>query len=119
MEQSSSHESKVLEKITEALENEELITNPELSLHDFAKAIDSSPRTVSNVINKYCQKGFRALLTPYRVRKAVALMKSGSKKKLNEIGKEAGFNSRTTFFTSFKQELGVCPREFAKTIETP
>ncbi|UJP65223.1 helix-turn-helix domain-containing protein [Mongoliitalea daihaiensis] len=118
MEKASQHESKVLEKINEALNNDELITDPELNLHGFAKAIDFPARTVSNIINKYWRKGFRALIAPYRVRKAISLMKSGKKKKLHQIGKEAGFNSRTTFFTSFKQELGICPREFIKNIST-
>lgn len=117
MEDVTSNEEKILEKIQEALENEELISNPELSLYDFAKAINSPARIVSNAINKRFKKGFRALLNPYRVKKAVKMIKSKDKRRLNEIGRAAGFNSRTTFFTSFKHEIGLSPREFAKLVE--
>lgn len=117
MEKLTNVEKQIFQKVEEALKDEELICNPNLSLNDFAKAIETPVRALSDTINKFYKKGFRALVNPYRVHKAAKIIESGQTKDLIGIGRSVGFNSRTTFFNAFKQELGISPREFAKLVK--
>lgn len=116
MENLSEKESHILQKIEEALNNEHLMSNPDLNLYEFSKAINALVRIVSNTINKSYKKRFRALLNPYRISKAVHLIKSGQIKGLIKVGLASGFMSRPTLFLAFKYEIGVSPRDFAKLV---
>lgn len=111
-------EKQVVIRIKEALEVHHLYTVPNLNLYEFSKYIGVSPKTTSLIINKYLNKNFRSLVLSYRVQKAVYLIENlNGKVKVNEVGELAGFQSRTNFFTAFKEEKGISPRDYMNSIK--
>jgi AraC-like DNA-binding protein len=55
-----------------------------------------------------------------RIEHAVELLKDNSHKKytMEAIGYISGFNSRTTFYVSFKKITGITPNEYLQNIKS-
>lgn len=104
----------VMGKIKRKLESEKLFLRHHLSLNDFAKEIDCSPRTVSVVINQLCGENFSDFINAYRIQEVMRLLKDRSKRNytLHGIASEAGFNSKTTFNRVFKEFTGYTPKQY-------
>ena len=65
-------------------------------------------------LNTCLNKKFTQLRTSFRIEHAKKLLLSGDldSKSLQGIWMEAGFSSKTNFFTTFKEETGLTPTEF-------
>ncbi|MBK8368225.1 MAG: AraC family transcriptional regulator [Bacteroidetes bacterium] len=92
----------------------ELFLNPNLTLADTAKQLNVSKHTLSQYINEKLGKSFSILINEYRVEKAKKLLQTPSAYSIESLGYDSGFNSKSTFFTSFKKATGLTPAEFQK-----
>ncbi|TEB41605.1 AraC family transcriptional regulator, partial [Flavobacterium circumlabens] len=70
----------------------------------------------SFVINELYGDNFYNFINKYRIEKAKSLLLSEKYNQLNILGiaYESGFNSKTTFNTTFKKNTGFSPTEFVK-----
>ncbi|WP_449397875.1 helix-turn-helix domain-containing protein [Chryseobacterium wanjuense] len=68
------------------------------------------------MINAGFQKNFFQYVNEYRIEHAKKLLKDNSKNKLSILGiaYESGFNSKTSFNTTFKKLTNQTPSEFKK-----
>lgn len=101
-------------KIIESLESEKLYLKPNLTLNELANTSGVPSYLVSKVINEYLKTNFFALINGYRLQHAQQHLLQKKKKTIIEIAYEAGFNSKTTFYETFKKETGVSPTQFIK-----
>lgn len=103
-------------KITNLIERDELYKEMGLSVNEVADMIGTQTYLVSQAINSCLGKNFFELINRYRVEEAKALLRDPSKNNLTivGIGYESGFNSKTSFNTSFKKYTGMTPTEFKK-----
>ncbi len=103
-------------KLTRKMESEELFLNPELSLLQLAEAVDITPHQLSYLINEGFQENFFMYVNKYRVEKVKAHLKDKNKKNLAILGIafESGFNSKTSFYTTFKKITSMTPSEYLK-----
>jgi len=73
---------------------------------------------LSESIRKNFNQNFRGLINIYRVKESQELMKVYKTEKgfidLDNIARESGFSSYTTFFRVFKQETGISPSDYSK-----
>ena len=92
--------------------------NPELTLKSLAEQIKVSPHHLSQVLNERLKKTYYEWIAEYRVQAAKKLLQSPAYEhyKLSEIGKLAGFNSRSVFYKAFKKLEGCSPSEFKNKI---
>ncbi len=97
-------------KLVEGLE--ECYTDPELTLDGLAKKIGVKRTLISQVLNEHHNINFSGFLRTYRVDKVKQLIISNDDYTIEAIGKECGFKAKSTFFTSFKQETGMTPRQY-------
>ncbi|MFA8434954.1 MAG: helix-turn-helix domain-containing protein [Marinifilaceae bacterium] len=106
----------VVAEVRKLLEEEKLYLNAELTVAHIAERIGEHPRTVSASINGVCQENFNRFINRYRVEEAKNLLQSKNTANLNMegIGLEAGFNSNSSFYSAFKNELSVTPLQFLK-----
>jgi len=106
----------VVIKIKELLEKEKLYLNCELTIVHIADKIGEHPRLVSGSINSICNENFNRFINRYRVEEAKKLLKNKNSEHLNMegIGFEAGFNSNSSFYSAFKNELNITPLQFLK-----
>lgn len=91
---------------------QKLFTNPDLKLSDLARKINIPPHQLSQLLNDNLKSSFAAYINEYRINYACNLIANDKGIKLEEIGYEVGFNSKSTFFTAFKKHRGTTPALF-------
>lgn len=106
----------IVQQVKELLEEDKLYLKAELTVADIAKRIGEHPRTVSLSINGVCKENFNRFINRYRVEEAKNLLISKDVKHLNMegIGMEVGFNSNSSFYSAFKNELNITPLQYLK-----
>lgn len=105
---------KICNKIKSEMEGMEYFLNQNLSIHDFAKEIQISARTISSCINQSVGSNFNEWVNNYRVEKAVTLLTNQNSDHLSieGIGVDSGFRSRSAMYAAFKKKLGKSPGHF-------
>lgn len=101
-------------KLEHLMQIEKLYRNPDLSLGSAAEMLGISACYLSSMVNAVLDRSFIDYVNGYRV--------SEVKKNLHceefeqytmvSIGLEAGFNSKSAFYTAFKKHTGLTPSEF-------
>ena len=92
-----------------------------LTLSAFAEAICMPAHELSHILNVHYKKGFNAFVNEHRIQYIKdKLMRHSDWKhlKIEALGIEGGFSSRSSFFSEFKVYVGMTPAEFAKVQET-
>ncbi|TAE79987.1 MAG: AraC family transcriptional regulator [Bacteroidetes bacterium] len=90
--------------------------NKDISLFIVAEMTELHIKDVSRLINQYAKKNFNQFVNSFRVEEAKKHLINSELNHLNLTGiaEKVGFNSRSTFFSAFKQLEGVTPNEFKK-----
>jgi AraC-like DNA-binding protein len=101
-------------KIIHLLENETLYSNPDLTLDELAGKIGIPPYLTSKVLSQNLNTNFYSIVNKYRLQKVKQELLTKSGKSIIEIAYNAGFNSKTSFYETFKKETGISPSEFIK-----
>ncbi len=101
------------------LRDEGLFKNPKLNLIDLAKRIGVHPNYVSQAINSSYGKKFKDLVNAMRVKEAKKLLadKSLNHLTLEAIAEMAGFNSVSSFNSSFKKIEGDTPSSYKRRVQ--
>lgn len=101
-------------KIEEVMTSDKVFRNPELTLFDMAKLLDTNPKKVSNTINKGFKMNFNDFVNSYRTREVISTIESkeDNVKTLVGIAYDSGFNSKSTFNRAFKKYTGLTPKEY-------
>ncbi|MDR6922759.1 MULTISPECIES: AraC family transcriptional regulator [Chryseobacterium] len=87
----------------------ELYKNPNLKLGDLAMEMNMSAHQLSQLLNDNLGKSFSIYINEYRINEACEKIENGSYLKIEEIGYEVGFNSKSTFFSTFKKIKNTTP----------
>ncbi len=98
------------------METEQPYLDEELSLLKLAHKLQISPHQLSYLINEGFGENFFFFINKYRVEKVKELLLREDKKHLSVLGiaYESGFNSKTSFNTTFRKISGITPSEFRK-----
>lgn len=101
-------------KIISLLEVNPLYNNPELTLNEIARHLQTNISVVSKAINKGFGLNFNDFINNYRVEAIKECFKNGEHKKSTILGIafDCGFNSKATFNRAFKKNTGLSPKEF-------
>lgn len=107
------------EILLDFMNEEEPFKDPHLHLSDLAEQLQTSHRELSHLINEHAGVNFSQFINGYRVEASKKLMLDPSKNHLTLLGIafEVGFNSKTNFYTSFKQITGMTPRQYKQSRE--
>lgn len=100
------------ERIHQLMDDEKLYKNANLKLPDLAAKLHILPHRLSQLMNDNMGKNFTAFVNEYRIKHAQKLISSDTHLKLESIGYECGFNSKSTFYAAFKKVTGVTPSAF-------
>ncbi len=97
---------------------EKLYQNPELTLTDLAKRLNTNTAVISKAINQGFQMNFNDLINNYRVEAVKKLIQKGEHHKSTLLGLafDCGFNSKATFNRAFKKNTGIAPKTYTTTI---
>lgn len=96
-------------KLERLMNSGELYRNPNLKLSDLAMKMNMSSHQLSQLLNDNLEKSFSTYINEYRINEACQIIENGSYLKIEEIGYEVGFNSKSTFFSTFKKIKNTTP----------
>jgi AraC-like DNA-binding protein len=104
----------ILHGLIDLMEKEKPHLEMGLSLADLAERLSVSSNHLSQVINEKLDKSFFDFVNGYRVQEAKRLLLSPESDRLSILGiaMDAGFSSKSAFYTSFKKFTGVTPSKF-------
>jgi AraC-like DNA-binding protein len=105
-----------LAKLLEFMKKEKPFLKDNLTAKELAHQVGISYRHLSQIINEKLQQNFFDFINRYRVEEAKKLL-AREKDKRNSIlaiAYDAGFNSKTTFYTVFKKYEHRSPSQFIK-----
>lgn len=113
--QISSEKSKTLfENLKALMDIEKPYTEYRLSLSQLANMLTITSAELSQIINENSNMNFNDFINRYRVEKAKSLIREQKDWLIKEIMFESGFQSTSTFNSSFKKFTGKSPSEFYK-----
>lgn len=111
----------LLKDISEVMENVDVISDPDFSLHALAKMVDSNTKYVSMVINDTYHKNFKTYLNEYRIREACLRFSQPEKYgnlTISAIAADLGYSSANSFIIAFKKIIGMTPSVYVKLLKT-
>lgn len=99
------------------LVEKEMYLNPNITLDEAAKELNVSKHILSQYLNEKLGKSFNKFINEYRVEKAKTLLQIKNAYTVEGLGYDSGFNSKSTFFTTFKKITGKTPAEYQKELQ--
>jgi AraC-like DNA-binding protein len=107
----------ILEELQRLMAAQRPYLDGELTLHKLANMMEISPNHVSEVINANLNMNFFDFVNTYRVEEAKRRLTGETKGRMQNvltIALEAGFNSKSAFYTAFKKHTNMSPSQFRK-----
>lgn len=103
-------------ELVELMEREALYRNGDLTLQHLADALSITPHNLTEVLNAHLDQTFHAFVNSYRVEEVKARLTDPECQHLTvlAIGLDAGFNSKSTFYSVFKRHTGMTPTQYAE-----
>ena len=88
--------------------------DPSLTIQELANQIDIPVRELSVLINHHMDQHFFDFVNEHRIQKAMDILKDQARSQLTvlEILYEVGFNSKSSFNTSFKKHTNLTPTAY-------
>lgn len=101
-------------KIETFFQEYKLYNNPELTLLDVAKKLETNVSIISKTINQGFKMNFNDFINNYRIEEVKKAFDKGEHKKSTLLGIafNCGFNSKSTFNRAFKKNTGFSPKEY-------
>ncbi len=95
--------------------------DPELEVGGLAAMLDTNPNAVSRALSRAGVTTFYAFVNLHRVREAERLLldPNEARVKVEALGRQAGFRSRSTFFKAFREHTGLTPSEYRAAQSAP
>lgn len=109
------------ERLLQCMEEKKPYLNPKLSLKDLAARSDIPYYHLSMLLNQHLDATFYDFVNRYRVEEFINLYQDSRNDNftLLSLAYDAGFNSKSTFYTIFKKFKGASPSSYFKTSAIP
>ncbi|WP_267402504.1 MULTISPECIES: AraC family transcriptional regulator [unclassified Chryseobacterium] len=103
-----------IESLKDFMIKNEPYLDSSLTIQDLSEQLKMPVKDLSTLINLYMNKHFFDFVNEYRIEKAMELLKDQRELTVLEILYQVGFNSKSSFNTSFKKYTGKTPTDFRK-----
>ena len=106
--------SELWNRLQTLMSSEKPFLNNELTLPQLAELLDVKAHDLSRVINSAPGHSFYELINSYRINAAKALLEApeNDRRKMLDLAMEAGYNSQSTFYSQFKKQVGMTPKQY-------
>jgi len=101
-------------KLRQLIEDQKMYLQTDLDRSQLAEVAGHSEAYISVLINDGLNTTFYNLINDYRVREAIRLIEEGRLESITveALAAEAGFKSKTTFYSAFKKATGQTPLQY-------
>ena len=98
------------------IEEQEPYLDPGLTIASLANRLEMDTKALSSLLNHHLHKNFHDFINDYRIRKAKKILKDPTNKQITilEVLYQIGFNTKSSFNTSFKKQTGLTPTEYRR-----
>ncbi len=105
-----------MDELKREMEQNRWYLNPELTLNALSENLGMHPHLLSRIINEGSGKNFSDFINEYRVNAVIEKMKSPKYQNITLLGMahESGFNSKTSFYRTFKKFTDKTPSDYVK-----
>lgn len=107
-----------LNRLVDHVKTQRPYLNPDLTLADLSDQVAMTPREVSELLNQSLGLHFFDFVNAHRIDHSRQLLVSEPSKSILDILLASGFNSKSSFNTAFKKQVGMTPSEFRKQQKT-
>ncbi len=102
---------------TRLMLEQKLFTDPSITVGAVAELLGSNRTYLSKAINESTGKTFTQVVNEYRIREAVAMISDlEANIPLKQICADVGFNSLSTFYSSFQASTGMTPASYRERV---
>jgi AraC-like DNA-binding protein len=100
------------------VKGEKKYLDPLTSQRNIAENLDLSPEHLSTLINQELGKSFNTYINELRIEEVKMMLKNPEfdNYSLMAIGLESGFNSKSSFYASFKKHTGQTPSQYKQSL---
>ena len=109
-------QNELLERFKVFMDENKPFLDPNVTIEEIATSLGSNKTTISKLINDKFGMNFRQLLNSYRVKEALTIFSGNNNMSMDELRVASGFNSVSTFTSSFSRFTGCTPGEYCKKI---
>ncbi len=103
----------LMSRFSSLMSERKLFKDPSLTVSSVAELLDSNRTYVSRAINDQTGKTFTQIVNEYRIREAINLISDlEANLPLKQICSDVGFNSISTFYTTFQSITGMTPARY-------
>jgi AraC-like DNA-binding protein len=88
--------------------------NANLTMPDLAKKLRISPQKLSQFLNDNLERSFSIFINEYRIELAKRTLLSDKRITMESLSEICGYNSTSTFYSTFKKHTGTTPANFRK-----
>jgi AraC-like DNA-binding protein len=106
----------LLDELQQLMIRDKPYLDSQLSLPQLALKLGISVNNLSQIINEKLEQNFFEFVNSYRVNEAKRFIKDEKRSHENilTIALDAGFNSKSSFYSAFKKHTGLTPGEYRK-----
>ncbi|MEM7184106.1 MAG: helix-turn-helix transcriptional regulator [Spirochaetota bacterium] len=101
-------------KLESFMKTEKPYLEDDVSLESIAKNLQLSTHQLSQFLNQVMQKSFYQYINEFRIQEAMLVLKQEPELNILNVAYKVGFNSKSSFNTTFKKITGKTPSEFRK-----
>ncbi|WP_019026815.1 helix-turn-helix transcriptional regulator [Colwellia piezophila] len=101
----------IASKLEHAMNEEKLFLQDNLSLNKLSESISETENHISETLSQFLHTKFFQFVNGFRVEEAKRALQN-SDKLITSIAFDVGFNSKSTFNTSFKKTVGYSPSAY-------
>lgn len=104
----------IIERIEIMMSWEKMYHDDRLSLNSFAERLGITPHQLSEILNAKIGLGFYPFINNYRIKEAREILERDKDAAIIKVAFQVGFNSLSSFYTSFKKITGMSPGSYQK-----